>query len=70
MEQKVLRQQSESRSEGRDRQLFGVHTVPQNSSECIDERSPSSGPRAIGNDSDRVGLSGAYCSLDNENIQR
>lgn len=69
VEQEILRQQSESRSERRDRQFSGVHPVPQDSCKRAYEGSSPSGPGTFGDHSERVGLSGACCFRNNNGIK-
>lgn len=69
VEQEILRQQSESRSEGRDRQLSGVHSISQDSCKRAYEGGSPSGPGTFGDHSERVGLSGACCFRNNNGIK-
>lgn len=69
VEQEILRQQSESRSEGRDRQLSGVHSISQDSCKRAYEGGSPSGPGTFGDHSKRVGLSGACCFRNNNGIK-
>lgn len=69
VEQEILRQQSESRSEGCDRQLSGVHSISQDSCKRAYEGSSPSGSGTFGDHSERVGLSGACCFRNNNGIK-
>lgn len=58
--QKILWHESKYNIERSYRQLLGVHTVPQDSSQRIDERSPSIRTRPIQHHHECFGLSGVW----------